>query len=146
MPGRFAPPSRAQVLVTDAGRIAVWQIAPGLYASAVHGRLTMPMAELIIAVGEREYRGGGVVHGFHEWLEMTSYDSPCRPELTRWVMSHREQSRLSIALRSKLVAMGVSVANLVLGNLIKVHDSAEALEADLVRAERNLTERSASRR
>lgn len=135
MTARLTPPPRAQTLVTDDGRIAVWRIAPGLYASKVAGKLSMSMAELIMDVGEREYTGG-IVHGFHDWLEMTSYESRCRVELTRWVMSHREQSRLSIAVRSKLVAMGVSVANLVLGNLIKIHESAEALEADLARAER----------
>jgi hypothetical protein len=112
-----------------------------LYASKVEGRLIMPMAELIIEVGERQYEGGGMVYGFHEWLEMTNYESRCRVELTNWVLSHRAQSRLSIAVRSKLVAMGVSVANLVLGNLIKIREDQAELEADLERARQEITKR-----
>jgi hypothetical protein len=140
VPGRLTPPSGARTLRTDAGRIAVWQVAPGLYASQVAGRFILPMAELIIEVGERQYTGG-MVYGFHDWLEMASYESKCRVELTNWVMRHRAESRLSIAVRSKLVAMGVSVANLVLGNLIKIRESTAELEADLALAERQVAAR-----
>lgn len=140
MPARFAAPREARTLIADGGQIAVWPIAQGLYGSAVTGRLTLPMAELIIEVGEPHYTGG-MVHGFHDWLEMTSYESRCRVELTNWVMSHRAQSRLSIAVRSKLVAMGVSVANLVLGNLIKIRESASELELDLEQARKQLAGR-----
>jgi hypothetical protein len=86
------------------------------------------------------YRTGSVA-GFHHSFGMTGYDSECRIELTNWVMSHRAQSRLFIGLRSKIVAMGVSVANLALGNVIQTHASPATLESALERVLREQPER-----
>jgi hypothetical protein len=59
---------------------------------------------------------------------MTHYESACRIDLTKWVLSHRKQSVLHIAVGSPVIGMGVAVANMVLGSLIHVHKSAAALE------------------
>jgi hypothetical protein len=128
----MASASDVQSLASNRGSISVWQVAPGVYASCVRGHLDAKMARLIIKVGEPLYALGPVA-GFHDWLEMTGYESQSRVDLTKWVLSHREQSRLFIGVRSKLVAMGVSVANLALGNLIEVHSSARTLESALDR-------------
>ena len=64
---------------------------------------------------------------------MTGYESQCRIDLTNWVLRHRAQSRLYIGMKSKLVAMGVSVANLALGNRIESYSKEAELEAALNR-------------
>lgn len=52
-------------------------------------------------------------------------------ELTTWTLRHRAKTVIHIGTFSKLVAMGVSVANLAIGNLITVHQNLDALEAAL---------------
>lgn len=91
------------------------------------------MAQLIIDVGNPMYETG-VVWGFHDWLDMTGYDSSSRIDLTAWVLKNRANSRLSIGMRSKLVAMGVSVANLALGNMIETFSTIAQLEGALAEA------------
>jgi hypothetical protein len=112
------------------GRVSVWQVAPGVYASEVTGHLDVKMAQRIIDFAEPLYALGSVA-GFHDWFEMTGYESRSRIALTQWVLGHRAKSRLFIGVRSKLVAMGVSVANLALGDLIEVHASLATLEEAL---------------
>jgi len=71
---------------------------------------------------------------FFEMSAMENYESALRTRLT----SHFSQQRAKIAVlnvftRSKLVAMGVSVANLALGGLITRHDTLAAFQAALDR-------------
>ena len=105
----------------------------------VHGLMTQPMSQLIMNQAEPLYGLGGMVHGFHNWFSMDNYDSVCRVELTSWVRRHRTETGLHIGVRSRMVAMGVAVANLALGSLIHVHNEPaameEALSAVLQRAE-----------
>ena len=127
------------------GHLSVWRVAPGVYASEVTGHLDVQLAQRIIDFAEPLYALGSVA-GFHDWFEMTGYDSQSRIVLTRWVLSHRAQSRLFIGVRSKLVAMGVSVANLALGNLIEVHASMAPLECALEKLLQQGSEKSPTQR
>jgi hypothetical protein len=122
------PPSGAPSVSTSRGTLTFWQLAPHIYATEVRGFMTQEMSNLIIERAEPLYVPGKKLHGFHNWLEMTNYDSACRVELTAWVMRHRAQSALHIGLRSRMVAMGVAVANLALGSLIQIYASADEME------------------
>jgi hypothetical protein len=93
--------------------------------------MTQEMAHLLIDQAEPLYSRPGRIHGFHNWLGMDNYESVCRVELTGWVLSHREQSALHIGLRSRMVAMGVAVANLALGSLIQVYNEPKGFETAL---------------
>jgi hypothetical protein len=126
------PPHDAQRIQIECGSIAYWELAPRLYMTEVRGLMTQKMAHLIIDHAEPLYARPGRIHGFHNWLAMDNYESMCRVELTSWVLSHREYSTLHIGLRSRMVAMGVAVANLALGSLIQVYNEPEALEAVLL--------------
>src|SRR5262245_35831438 len=99
------------------GVIWVWRLSDHVYVSEVRGHLDESMARLIRSYAEPLY-ANGTVWGFHNWLDMTSYDATSRVELTNWVLSHLEQSHLHIGMTSKLVKLGVGVANLALGNRI----------------------------
>lgn len=125
------PPRDAVRLDTGRGAICYWQLAPHVYMTEVRGLMTQPMSQLIMKQAEPLYAMGGKVHGFHNWYAMDNYDSVCRVELTSWVLSHRAQSSLHIGLRSRMVAMGVAVANLALGSLIHVHNEPRAMEGAL---------------
>ena len=118
-------------LDTGRGAIVYWVLAPRLYMTEVRGLMTQPMSQLLMKQAEPLYAIGGKVHGFHNWFAMDNYDSVCRVELTGWVLGHRAQTGLHIGLRSRMVAMGVAVANLALGSLIQVHNEPRALEEAL---------------
>lgn len=54
---------------------------------------------------------------FNDWAEMETYDSECRRVMTEWVIRHRDRvERIHILVRSKLVAMGVTTASLLIGH------------------------------
>lgn len=127
----LTPPREAVRLQTVSGCILYWKLTPSVYVTEMQGLMTQPMSQLIIKQTEPLYAGGGKVLGFHNWFGMENYDSVCRVELTSWVLSHRAQSGLHIGVRSRMVAMGVAVANLALGSLIYIHNEPRALEEAL---------------
>jgi hypothetical protein len=64
---------------------------------------------------------------FFEMAEMVNYDSTLRTQLTNHFAQNRSKiASLHVFTRSRLVAMGVSVANLALGRIITVHPHAAA--------------------
>jgi hypothetical protein len=128
---KLSAPKDALRISTQSGALSYWEITSKIYATEVTGHMTPEMARLIIERGEQLYLSTGTVSGFHNWLQMTGYDPACRIELTAWVLRHKPASVVHIGVTSRLVAMGVTVANLALGNLIKVHATLAALEADL---------------
>ncbi len=61
---------------------------------------------------------------FHDWSELDSYDTAVRLRLTGWVLRHRKRfDSIHILCQSKLVAMGVSVANLTLDRFLNHYDN-----------------------
>jgi hypothetical protein len=65
-----------------------------------------------------------------DFWDMQTYDSQVRVGWTGWCTKHRaDLDGLHILLRSKLVAMGVTVANLALGGLITVHTERTKFDA-----------------
>lgn len=130
-PLALLPPRDAKCIETERGSIAYWELSPRVYLTEVRGYMTRDMARLIIEGAEPMYARVSRVHGFHNWLAMENYESACRVELTSWVLGHRNQTALHIGLRSRMVAMGVTVANLALGSLIRVHDDEASLAAAL---------------
>lgn len=100
------------------------------YATEFTGRLQDAHVDLFLAYSEDRIRvASGKLTVFHDWLEMTGYDPSCRRRITQWTVSNLSHfSEVHVALRSKLVAMGVQVANIALGGLVKTHRSRASLE------------------
>jgi hypothetical protein len=54
--------------------------------------------------------------GFHDWYDMTGYDSECRRRLTDWALNNRTRiEKVHILVQHKLVAMGVATGSLLVG-------------------------------
>ncbi len=121
---------------TPRGKTLVYTLAPCVYVTVVSGHLEEAGAELIVQYGTGRVRAApGKLHVFHDWIEMTGYESGCRHRLTTWTAAYRDSvADAHLALRSKLVAMGVQVANLALGGMIKTHTNRGTLEHALRRA------------
>ena len=106
---------------------------PWLVSGRISGHYAESMVGPYLAEMSRTLGQGRKVVGFHDWSEMTSYDTPCRLKMTDWVMRHRAQTeRHYILLTSKLVAMGVATANLLIGGglLVAFTDPAELRAAE----------------
>ncbi len=59
---------------------------------------------------------------FNDWWELSGYDSDARLKLTDWIFWIRGKIVGShILVRSKIVSMGVSIANLALGGMLTVY-------------------------
>jgi hypothetical protein len=76
--------------------------------------ITQPVDKLIVA--------GVKPLIFNDWWEMTGYDTDARLKLTDWIFWMRGKIQGShILVRSKIVSMGVSIANLALGGMLTVY-------------------------
>ncbi|MDI3290747.1 hypothetical protein [Polyangium sp. 15x6] len=59
---------------------------------------------------------------FNDWWDLAGYDSDARLKLTDWIFWIRGKIVGShILVRSKIVSMGVSIANLALGGMLTVY-------------------------
>lgn len=130
-PRSLTPPSHAKRASADRGELVFWQMAPDIIATHAHGAMTRELSQFFLAQLEPAYASGDRIYGFHNWLGMESYDSACRLDLTAWVLKRRKQTVAHIAAASRMVAMGVSVANLALGSLFEVHTTEASLQRAL---------------
>ncbi len=89
----------------------------------------------IIAQRELIVAECGCIALFDDLDLLTGYDNAVRSQLTEWSRKNRPKIvAFHILTRSKLVAMGVGVANLVLGGSIRIHRVRSAFE-DALRLE-----------
>jgi hypothetical protein len=76
----------------------------------------------------RRVRTGSPMDYFYDLWELAGYDSALRVELTNWHLRDRENLRsLHTVTRSKIVKMGVTVANVALGVIVQ-HDDRRSFE------------------
>ncbi|MFO0695880.1 MAG: hypothetical protein U0230_20120 [Polyangiales bacterium] len=126
-----------EVLETSRGTIRLWALGPTIYVIAMRGSMERPHSDLVMRYGERRWQaaGGRKLHMFHDWLEMGGYESQCRRDLTDWLLHRRDRyAEVHLAVRSKLVAMGVNAANVVLGGALRIHTDRDSLERALLKA------------
>jgi hypothetical protein len=69
-------------------------------------------------------------HLFNDNDEMDGYDSAFRTTMTEWAQKHKERLQCThVLVRSRLVAMGVTVAQLVLRENLKMYADRKSFEA-----------------
>lgn len=118
----------------DRGSVGVWARGP-IVLTQLTGFGDGSFADPIIAALDEALTGKGPIHFFLEMTAMENYDSALRTRLTNHVSQNRPRvASLQVVARSKLVTMGVAVANLALGGLITNHGSLSAFQAALDRA------------
>ena len=121
---------------TETGTLRAWMLAPNLYVTQGEGHMTDIHCEFIEAYGEACLRRHpGKYYVFHDWRELTGYDTRTRIRLTAWAVAHRHAyEEVHLAVRSRIIAMGVQVANVALGGFMRTHAGIATLEVELARA------------
>lgn len=106
-----------------------------IVVSRVAGRGSEEVAETMIEEFDRLFADDSALSIFTDMSEMSDYSSKARALLTNWTKKNMPRTRtVHVLVKSKLVAMGVSVANLALRSGMKIHSSAASFE-DAVRDE-----------
>ncbi|HVU02131.1 MAG TPA: hypothetical protein VHE30_10275 [Polyangiaceae bacterium] len=132
---------------TKRGTARMWTLSPAVYVTQVEGHMDESHAALFERYGAAKIADSpGGLCVFHDWIEMTGYDSPCRKRMTEWSVARLGAYReVHIAVRSKLVAMGIQVANIALRGLMRAHRDRVGLEVELRRVIRNESRRDTTR-
>jgi hypothetical protein len=112
------------VLSTARGTLTIWPAPPSVLRTTFDGVMDTELMDALLSIGEAILREHGGLHVFHDWSGMTGYDSQSRIAITNWGLARLKQMRSVHVLHgSKLVAMGVAVANVALGGIVKVHQN-----------------------
>jgi hypothetical protein len=121
---------------TASGALRGWVLAPNVFVTQGEGHMTDEHRLFIEAYGEERIRRySGKLYVFHDWRELTGYDSMTRVRLTAWSVAHRHAyQEVHLAVRSRIIAMGVQVANVALGGVMRAHSGIVTLEVELARA------------
>jgi|GEM_PF-914685 len=98
-----------------------WSPARGVLCSEITGHMTVEVVEPLITsfVAVYDDRPGNKVKTFHDWRAATGYDSAARvayTEAAKPLMVHVDT--IEFLLASRIVAMGVEVAKIVLGQAL----------------------------
>jgi hypothetical protein len=105
--------------------------APALTVLEIVGYLDGGMGDRILAVLDEAVVPLEHLDIFCDWSAMTGYASEARSKFTQWMFRHRAKVSSHLLVTSKLVAMGVSVANLTLGGILIAYTDRAAFTAVL---------------
>ena len=106
----------------DRGTLTISAPRPGIVLQRFEGYARVPMADAIIERLDVEIAAHETIYVFDDWFEAVGYDSEVRLKLTEWTRRHASDVREThVLFRSKLIAMGLSVASLALGRQIHTY-------------------------
>lgn len=119
-------------LRNEQGSVSLTAPAPGVLVARFDGKVSSDLVPGILAYLEQ--LPPGPTDFFYDAWDMQAYDSLLRTELTSWHLRRRADTRsLHTVTRSKIVRMGISVANLALG-IITAHEDRSSFDRAIDRA------------
>lgn len=105
----------ADVYYADGTEVLLWRPTERFIITRLKGQATLAALNFYMTRAEREMSSGRLTV-FHEWAEMSTYEPAARDELKRWGKQHNDAfDHVEYLVRSKVVAMLISVAALTLG-------------------------------
>jgi hypothetical protein len=124
------------------GEVEIRFPAHGMLHTWVAGHMDTSVADFIRTAGNEVISRHGRLLAFHEWADAETYDSAARKLLTDWGTEiTADVVKVHILFRSKLAAMGVSVASVVLGGMIAPYQDAQKFQRALQEAVRERHQR-----
>lgn len=119
-------------IVTNRGKLHVTRPSTHVELVRAEGYADGPVVDLILEQRDEILRAHGRIALFDDLEGMTGYDSVVRTTLTEWSRVHKSEIvAFHILTRTRIAAMGVTVANLALGGHIRVHVRRESFEQAL---------------
>ena len=125
--------------VSGKGECEISTPKPNIVLFKVRGHLDKLMGRRFLDVVDVVAKAHPHFQAFVEWSEMNGYDSEVRAMFTQWVASNRTRTTVHILVGSKIVSMGVSVANLALGGSLIGYTSHAMFDAALRSAKMGLS-------
>jgi hypothetical protein len=120
---------------SESGEAKVAQLSKYVVLVRLVGQAEQPAAPMIFACLEQAFAAGRALDVFWDLEKLINYHSDVRTESTRVLLAHRPQLHsIQTYSTSKLVAMGVSVANLALGGIIRMHKGRTTFDAAIQQA------------
>lgn len=119
-----------RLLETKTGRLRLANPARGVFLSEATGRLGLEAAHAYTVYADEvaTQRDGGI--GLHDWWEMAGYDPGVRQHVVGWSLRIiSEWTQIHVALRSQVVKMGVTLANVALGGKVNIYTDRSKFEA-----------------
>lgn len=121
--------------VTKRGTLELWMASEDVVVERFEGHASIEFVDPILDFLEAVIARGIRPRVFDDWELATSYDTAVRNRMTAWTLKHRKEiAQTHILVRSRLLAMGVTVANLAVGGSLRVYSSRDAFERALYEA------------
>ncbi len=139
----LSPGPDARFLSSAKGSLEIWTATPRVVVQRCRGHASLGFAEAITKRVDPLLARGVRPILFDDWEELTGYDVEARAHLTAW--TEKNEARIAgvhMLFRSRLVAMGVSVAVLSIRNIMTTYSDRAAFEralAEAVRGDRRLS-------
>ena len=135
MRDRYNVPVNALHLKSSCGLTVQWMAGPRAVIQVGSGHGDAELARLMVDGLTRELQGLTDIVCFFDGLAFTGYDPAFRvtmAEGARRLMATGQFKTLRLLTRSKIVAMGVSVANLAVRSNFEVYSNAAAFDRALI--------------
>lgn len=131
----LATPARLRKrFATDKGTIEIYFLSADIVLQRATGLADRAHAEAIATTLQPAIDGGTRLAIFDDFSGLEGYTSQARIELTAWTRKNLPKiGSIHILVRSKLVSMGVAVANVALGNVNSYTDR-KSFDAAIERA------------
>jgi hypothetical protein len=114
----------------ESGEAKVSQLSKYVTLVRLVGQAEQAAAPIIFRSLEQAFAAGHSLDVFWDLEKLINYHSDVRTESTRVLLTHRPQLHsMHTYSISKLVSMGVSVANLALGGIIRMHKGRATFDA-----------------
>ncbi|MEY4548905.1 MAG: hypothetical protein RL685_5100 [Pseudomonadota bacterium] len=118
------------VLVEDGrGSARLTRLRPGVLQFVCTGFLSTSFYVPMVAVAQREMDRGGPVVVFVDGWELQAVETGFREAWTAWFKLNKQHFRMQLLVRTKLMEMAASLANLFTGlSVVKTHSTYAAWE------------------
>lgn len=139
MPAMVSVESSAEVLAnikTEDGTLVVEYLGDGVGLTKFSGHFTKPFAEYVITYVSRLSLRHGSLHMFHDWWDLQRHDADARSRLSRWALETRKDRasvHILVQVSSPILAMAVTVTNMMLRDVVQVHENRAAFDRELAR-------------
>lgn len=111
--------------------------APGILATRVEGMGSLEMVKRVVAFGDELIEAHPPIQIFHDFRGVTGYRADARKELVDWGVRNPEAIAMTnVLFKSKIVAMGVTLATALLGDRLTGYSKHALFEAALMEAVR----------